>query len=569
MNVQEIIDTSHQLISERVEWDKVWSQMARLVLPMQDREFRNGVADGSSREKVEGWARGPTSVDRIGERFDITGIIAADRLATGLISLITPDSEKWMGLGGMGSFGAMELNDEEARWSERQRDYLLSTMYTPLTGWTQANGAAFRSMVVFGTGLYFLEEAYGKRGKNDVSVPYTFSPLPLSENYLTVDGQNELDGDYRRFRMSARQAAGVFGTGLSAKTQALAGDPQKCHQQIDFCHWIGYRQEKGLRADPLRASPVESVYVEVEHKHEVKRGGFSYWPVVAYQWNQVPHSPYSESPVMLVLGEIKSANIHGKNSLLSSQQLTAPPVAVGWDEGNKPNLNPRAINYGAIDAQGRLKIQPIFTAQNPSLVQEVLEASRMQIREGLYTNLWQILIQNPNMTATEALIRANEKGELLGPVGTKVQAGLAQCVDGQLTIIAGKGAWTPGALLEPPQSLAGKDVRPIFSSPLDRLRRSSELVGIQRTIEVLTPLAQLKPEIMDRIDDDEVVRIAQEVTGAPKRMLRPDKDVEAMRAARQQQQQVQSTIDTAGQAGAAIQQAVPAAQQIGALLDQA
>lgn len=573
MRPQELIDVSNRLISERYEWDRIWEQCARLVLPMQDREFRRGSSNTGSREAIDGWAAGPRSVDKLAERFDITAVVAAERLATGLMSLVTPDNEKWMSLGISDPLGAVEATDEETRWLERQRDYLMSTMYTPATGWNAANGGSMRSMVVFGTGLYFLEEAWGKRGQNDVAVPYTFTPLPLSENYLTVDGQNEIDQDYRRFRLSARSALTLFGENLHPMTKAMAEDPQRWHQQIEILHWVGYRRQKGMNNDPMRNSPVESVYVEVEKLHEIRRGGFNYFPVVAYHWNQVPNSPYGESPVMLVMAEIKGGNILAKNSLLSAQQLTRPPVGTS-DDGtmNRPNLNPGAINFGALDAQGNLKIKPIITAQNPSLVQTMLDASRNQIKEGLYTNLWQILIQNPQMTATEALIRSNEKGELLGPIGTRIQAGLSHMTDAALTILEGKGAWRPGAALAPPQSIMGRNIKSQFNSPLDRMRRAGELIGIERTIQSVGPLVQFDPSIMDQFDTDEIVKLSQEINGAPKKILRKPEDVQAMRQQRDQQAQVQQALaaaEQAGQAATGLTKGAPAVQGVMDAMQQA
>lgn len=566
MTPVELIDQSNRLITDRYDWEQVWSNSARLVLPMQDRHWNKGNIT-VSRETIEGWAAGPKSVDRLAERFDITGLVAADRLATGMISLVTPDNEKWQGLGVADPLGAHEETDEETRWLERQRDYLFGIRYNPLTGWTTANKYAMRAAVVFGTGLFLLQEAYGRRGQNDVSVPFTYTPLPLSENYLTVDGQGGLDQNFRRYRITARQAQGLFGPGLSAKTQAMANDPKKQNDLVELLHYVGYRQERGASNDPMRNSPVVSIYIEVETKHVVRRGGFNYWPVISYVWNQVPGSPYGESPVMLVLAEIKSGNVLAKNTLLSAQQLTSPPIATMDDASmNRPNLNPRAINFGALDAQGNLKMKPILTAQNPSLVGEVLEASRNQIREGLYTNLWQILIQNPQMTATEALIRANEKAELLGPIGTNFQNGLARLTDAELTILEGKGAWRPGALLEPPESLVGKNLRPKFTGPLDRLRRSSEVLGIARTLELVLPLAEAKPTLLDRLDEDEILKTAQEVNGAPKRMLRTDDEVAAIREQRSQMEQAAQTAELAKTAGEAASKGLPALQQMSNLV---
>jgi hypothetical protein len=320
----------------------------------------------------------------------------------------------------------------------------------------------------------------------------------------------------------------------------------------------------------MRNSVTESVYLEVETKHEIRRSGFNYWPIIVYWWNQIPNSAYGESPVMLVLAEIKSANILSKNALLSAQQLTRPPVGTADDATMaRPNLNPEAINYGAVDAQGRLKIQPIITAQNPSLVREIMEASRNQIQDGMYSKVWQYLIQNPQMTATEALIRANEKAETFGPIGTRIQAGLSVLTDAELTILEGKGAWAPGSALEPPASLRGKNIKPRYTSPLDRLRRSADLIGIQRALEIAVPLAQVDPDVMDNFDMDAIVQAAQEITGAPKKILRLKDEVAAMREQKQQQRAAANAIATVGAAGEAAQSAIPAAQMAGDLLGRA
>ena len=565
MTPKELIDCSERLIQQRQEWDKVWSAISRYVLPMQDRFWNTGTPASATTETFEGWAAGPRSADKLGERYDVTGLIGIERLATGLLSLATPDNEKWQDLDKFSLFGE-EASDGEKRWMEKQRDYLFKVRYNPLCGWALANKFAIRSMCAFGCGFYLIEESYGGRGGDQVVVPYRFSPLPLSENYFTVDGQGNLDQDYRRFKMSARALAGLPGFKVSAKTLAKANDPKKQHEMVEVLHYVAYRQESGYKSDPNRTSKVTSVYIEVEEKHELKQGGFSYWPIVGYHWNQVPHSPYGEGPVMLVLSEIKGTNLNAKNALLSMQQITAPPIATSEDLGQKPNLNPRAINYGALTPSGELKIKPLLTAQNPSLVVDVLNQGRDVIKDGLYLNLWQILINDPNMTATQALIRANEKGELLGPIGSNIERGLSNCTDAELDIIKGKGAWEPGSALAPPESMLGSGVQTVFDSPLSRLRRSSEMLGIERTLMTAGQLAQMgRTDVLDRIDADAILETAQEVNGAPRKMLKPAEEVMAMREQRAREEQMAKAMQAAGaaaQVGADATKALPA---VGAL----
>jgi hypothetical protein len=233
---------------------------------------------------------------------------------------------------------------------------------------------------------------------------------------------------------------------------------------------------------------------------------------------------------------------------------------------NRPNLNPRAINHGAIDDNGRLKIQPIITAQNPSSIQALIESERNIVRETMYINLFQILVDQPNMTATEAMIRANEKGELLGPAGVKIQNALSHMVDNEVSILTNHGAFNPDGPLAVPESLGNESVGARFTSPLDRLRSAQELLGTQRLLEMFLPLAKAKPEILDRFDFDEMIKIATHANGAPQRSLMRDDEVNAMRQQRKQTEQMAQTVEMAKQAGEAGQAALPAidmAQQMG------
>ena len=245
---------------------------------------------------------------------------------------------------------------------------------------------------------------------------------------------------------------------------------------------------------------------------------------MVYYWQQDPDTGYGESPVMLALAEIKSLNLLSKHTLRAVQQWTNPPIAIPNDGVvRRPNLNPGAVNPGAIDDEGRSRIQPIVTAQNPTFIQQVLEVKREQLRESLFINLFQILIQNPQMTATEALIRANEKGELLGPAGAKIQAGLSRLVERETGILERRGVFEGDGPLSPPMSLLGRGFGVRFRAPLDRLRRAGELLGVQQTFEFASQIAQFDPTVLDRLDTDKALDLAQEINGAPRAIFRRER----------------------------------------------
>jgi hypothetical protein len=170
------------------------------------------------------------------------------------------------------------------------------------------------------------------------------------------------------------------------------------------------------------------------------------------------------------------------------------------------------------------------------------------------------------MTATQSLIRANEKGELLGPAGAKIQHAMSRTSDRELSILERKGVYQEGSLLAPPASLAGRAFKTVFTSPLDRLQRNKELIGISQTFEVIRPLAAVDPGVLDNFDGDEIVRLAADISGVPRKALRQRGEVEQMRQQRAEAAARTADAEQLKREGEAAQAALPAVGAINELL---
>src|SRR5690606_2625305 len=229
------------------------------------------------------------------------------------------------------------------------------------------------------------------------ALPAKYRYIPLSENYLATNQYGETDTNFRRFTMTARQMAQKWGKEkLSMRVQAALDNPKDVDREFGILHAVCPREEKGSRSNTNRNSPFASYYIEEEERNLIGEGGFFEFPFIVYQWNVTESGAYGESPVMIALADIKTLQAASKDNLRAIQQYVRPPLAVANDGVmNRPNLNSGAINMGAIDANGRQKIQPIYTVQNPTFADLVLEQKRSAIRESLYINLFQIMIANP------------------------------------------------------------------------------------------------------------------------------------------------------------------------------
>jgi len=98
-----------------------------------------------------------------------------------------------------------------------------------------------------------------------------------------------------------------------------------------------------------------------------------------------------------------------------------------------------------------------------------------------------------------------------------------------------------------PQELleSGGEYKVEYESPLARAQRAEEGVAIVRTFEVMTPLAELRPDIFDNFDLDKTFRALGEINGMAAKLMRDPKDVESLREERSQQQEMMAAAQVA------------------------
>lgn len=564
--VEDLFRMQQVMAFDRHYWEDAWREIAQVYMPSASHLYDYGgtgqVVNSAARE-MSGHTRQPTSVNRGRELYDATGAWAVDRLTAGMESLITPRGQKWHSFTLDDPFGREPIDVEE-EWLDKLRDYAFDARYSARSNFSLANQKRLRTTTAFGTGIVYSEENEGRRGIDPVKTPFFYKSLPLIECYLGIDNFDDVDKCIRLTEWSARSAARYFdevGGTISDKLRAKAEDPAQADKTVTLMHAVLPREEAGEYKDKRRNAPYASFWIEVDTKHLVKSGGYFTFPFSTTWWEQTDGSAYGQSPAMMMLADVKMLQVMNKSAAQAAQQAVKPPMATRKGiYRERLNLNNGAINPGYLDDQGRPMAAPIVTGANPSWAERIIENKRNAVREGLYTNLFQILIDNPQMTATEALLRANEKGELLGPAGAKIEAGVALGIERELDIITRKGAFEQGSPLEPPQSMIGRNVGAKFTGPLARLRRAQEMQGVGAVLEIAGQIAQYDPAVMDRIDTDDTLEIAREVGGAPRKMFHTDEEVATTRQARAQQQEQAAALAATEQMANAAGKATPALQ---------
>ncbi len=546
---RDILSRQDEMEHDRSEYERTWEQVSEFCDPDAPDTWTNRGA--KTRENQA------SRQERRGSRvYDNTINSAANRLAAGLESLIIPQSEKWHGL----STAAIddEETDEEQEWAESLRDFLFGLRYAANSNFVPAAQACLRNVVRYGPAYLYAEEGFS-------GALIRYASIPVVEAYIARNRWGIVDVFHRKYERTARQCAQLFGyKALPPKVQMLVDDPKKCEEKITLIQCVKPRDERGMyRTDngmDYLDTAFASYHVVEGEEVVVKEKGFRSFPVATFNWRRYEGDTYGISPTIEALTTVREINAVRRTGLRALQQITDPATASKSQLDFVPVLNPGQNYPGLIGDDGRPLIAPINTGQNPQWAFDYAGSRAEEIRDMLFVNLFQTLVQNPQMTATEALIRQEEKGALLGPSGSIIQSGFAGNLDRELDILEAKGLYDEDSRFVPPASLAGKAIRPTFTSPLDILRKAAESRDTDMVVMAAAQFAQASadPSIMDNIDGDEYLRIKKAASRAPQRLLRRQEEVESIRQSRAQAQQAQAGMAAIAQAGTTAKDAIPA-----------
>lgn len=527
-----------KLKSDRGNWDSHWTELGRVIWPDAD-DFNEKRSPGEKRANTV---------------YDSTAVIAAERFASTMEAMLTPRAQTWHRLTSSDKRIADDAGAKE--WFEEVSEMLFALRAAPKSGFYSQTNVGYKSLGVFGNACMFIEQHPRKK--------ITYRNVHIGEVYTEVDDAGQVDTVFREYELSAKAAAQKWGAAqLPDKVQAsLELNPW---QRFTFVHAVVPNIEayEPQRAD-YRGMEWLSYHISLEGKQLIgEPGGYREMPYVYSRYTVNPRERYGRSPAMMLLPNIKTLQEMEKTHLRSGQKIADPPLLAA-DDGvlgsgmYEIKLRPGGVNYGGLNSAGQEMLKPLQTGARLDITYEMMEAKRQTIRDGFLESLFEIFTDHPSMTATEAMIRLQEKGHFVAPfVGRQQSEFLSPLIEREINILDRLG-WLPempGVLIE-----AEGEYSITYESPATRMQQAEGLVALQRTFEVIAPLAESDPLVYQRFDSDEVVKYAAEVQGVPDQLLVSDEEMEATREAAAQAQEDAAMAEQGTSAASALKDAASAQQ---------
>lgn len=517
--------------SLRSNFDKFWNEVAKRMLPYNN-EFNSQRTPGTKQSELI---------------FDSTAALALDRFVAAINDLATPASRRWHNLTPLDK--TLEDNIGITQYLEQIRDILFQIRYAPSSGFSTNIAEVWKSLGAFGNGCLFVDKEVDEFGLFHLH----YKQVYLGEIWFAQNAQGRVDKVHRKFKYTARQAMAVFGDKCPDKIKQKAETAPEA--EFEFIHRVVPNTDRKMGRSDYRGMKFYSCYVSLDTKDILNEGGYRTMPYIIGRYSGSLRSPYGISVAMQALPDIKSLNEMEKTILRAGQLAVEPPLLAHEDGALSAfRMTPGAMNYGAVDDNGNARVQPLQVGANLPLGLELSNQRRQAINDAFLVTIFQILVEEQRqMTATEVMQRAAEKGALLGPPMGRIQTEfLGPLIERELDLLS-----AAGVLPEPPEELVesaqggGGMFQIEYTSELSRMQKAGDGVAIARTLEQLAPIAQLDPSVFDDYDLKTMARKLGEVNGMPADCYKSKEQREADKDAKMQAEQAAALLQAAPVAGKA------------------
>ena len=461
-----------KLKSVRGTWEEHWQQIADYIVPRKGNVTRKRTAGAKRMEMV----------------FDGTAIHAAELLSASLHGMLTNPNLSWFEL----AYMEREYNQDDAA-----KEYLESVGEIMNREFQRSNFSEqvhelYHDLVTFGTAVMFITDAPDNNGVR-------FATRHISECFIAEDEFGRVDTVYREFKMSLRSMARQFGEDAigDEMLRKLEKDP---YDEVAIVHVVMPRDERDAQRIDSKNKPFASIYIEPKQKIVLSEGGFDEFPYVCPRFlkSTSDEGGYGRSPAMTALPDTAMINAMSKTTIAAAQKQVDPPLMVPDDGFVLPvRTKPGGLNYYRSGTRDR--IEPLNIGANNPLGLNIEQQRREAIRQAFYVD--QLLMGNgPQMTATEAILKNEEKMRLLGPLMGRLQAELLQPMVERVFALLSRQRQFP----EPPEIIQGSNFRIEYVSPMAKAQRQSDVQSIMRLFELLAPIASIDASVFDHLDIDAV-----------------------------------------------------------------
>ena len=503
------------LKNERSSWITHWQEISDNLMPRQGRFVTSDRNRGEKKHNTI---------------YDSTGSKALNTLASGLMAGMTSPARPWFRLA---------VADSKLMQSSAVRLWLddvgvLMREVFSRSNFYRAMHSMYKELGGFGTAACIILP--------DFDNIIHCHPLTVGEYAIATNSKGQVNTLYREFDMTVAQVVDEFGIDNVSEGVKNAFENGRLDHWITVLHIIEPRKDRDLKMKDAKNMAFKSVYMEVAAASDdkmLRESGYKRFPAICPRWDVTGGDIYGDAPGMETLGDVMQLQHEQLRKSECIDYQTKPPLQIPTAlRGGEADLLPGGQSYYDSSAPtGGIRSAFEVNLNLQHLLMDIQDV-RDRVRQTFYADLFMMIAndQRSNITAREIAERHEEKLLMLGPVLERLHNEmLAPVVDLTFERLAESGVLPP-----PPEELQGLDINVEFVSMLAQAQRAVATGSIDRLLGTVGGLAQLKPEVLDKLNGDEIVDAYSDMLGIDPDLIASGDKVAGIRAekakAMQQQQ---------------------------------
>ncbi len=517
---------------ERTQKETRWAELCDFLLPTQSGTFRRTgrASDGAGQKKTN-------------KLFTSFPIDQAQKLASALQQVLTNQATVWSKY----KETRTKLNDiAEVNTYLEDTNSIIHGILNESNFYTESP-KAYQFDVVLGNMVIFHEEKEPIEGS--LKYPgWKFTCIHLSQVAWAENKDGYVDKVAYKFELTAEQAVDKYGDKVSDRIKEAAKNHPD--QKFLFVLWVAPRAsnkinkkqlEKTLKTSP-KERPFEACTLEYDSKHEVLEDGYYEFPFYCGRWDILPGEVTGTGRGEIALPDIKSLNKLAQQSMIAVDKDINPVTYVNQrDVTGSLSQKPGTFNV----VRDTANIKEMVSNARSDRVQFMWEKLEQNIKAMFFID--QILLPPREdigqMREVEVLQRIKQIHTVFGPVIPRMNVEFLT----PLMTNCFKKALRAGVLPELPTDLReqGLSVEVVFMNELATAQKMTAVTTNQQFVQQIAGFASLSPTVLDIINFDQLGYDDGRAMGVSEKILRTDKEVSDMRAARDKQQQQQMALQSA------------------------
>jgi hypothetical protein len=518
-----------EMVQSRIGLDALDKQIARAMCP----------------ELAAGYLYNVSELGRDGVLLDDKDVNPSvfefvDVASSGFQSHLTNPARKWFSLGNASGVEGLDYSSNGLRtWYDDAT--LLVEKVLSVSGTYNALHEAYRQLVVLGRACIIRTEDIHTVVRHTTLIPGTYA--------FGFNANGEVDSVVREFAMSAREVIETYGKEVCSDQLIELANKGDIRTKIRIFQLI--EPHRGKMGAPVGGPMMKSL--PLDENHTYRSIHFS-CDGSRFKRKILRISGFKRNPILAPRYSVSGGHLYGvglgKRNLPSAQGLQTvtrmlyeaiaasvrPPVnAPSEMKRARINLGPGGVNYYSTSGSGQATMVNSVYASRPDiqsihLAQQSLE---MKLSRGFLNHLFMSLdqIRERAKTAYETEQILIEARQVLGPVITVWDKELLDPL-----VMGVFDACLDIELIQLPEGMSRESVSPQYTSLIHMAQKATGLNQVQTFLQIASGVAQLNPSALDKLDTDGAIDTAATMLQVPGRIVKPKKEVDAIRQQRAEAQ---------------------------------